>query len=467
MSLAKRNNGCYECCKRRLKCDKTEPECLKCQKKGISCSGQGLRCRFSSHMVVNPRPAGPQTLNLPSRPSSSQSIVFNQPEKSYRWVDAGQRVKKGRVRKSQDFDKSSTSSPEAVPDTASTATDDRVSEVSDTPSERCSVIVPYVYQTPLHSAPDESSRPRTRMLFSHFANTVAPVMVVLDNFSNGYRDIILPLACQDEVLERAVSVVSAFHLAQKAPGLRPAAEAGHHAIVTKLRRDSLKLRPEQLFNPYTLATILVLLVGETITGADNYTYLLEMLNCLAQSPESIAALPRSLRDFFLQQIKMFQLFGFPLSDERKGLNILTGPADDYLDFMSYPDLGPESEHYTNMELIRSAIHDACGIYRRRAESSLSQDESIHLIEQMRQKVLGLDCSTKGAHALVWTYFIAAAESTLPEHREFFSGRLKSLYQVTGFGSIPVALQALRTIWAIQGTRRWTEIVSTDTPILIM
>ncbi|UPL01428.1 hypothetical protein LCI18_012362 [Fusarium solani-melongenae] len=468
MSLAKRNNGCYECCKRRLKCDKTEPECLKCQKKGISCSGQGLRCRFSNHMVVNPRTPGTQTLNLASRPSPSQSsIVFNQPEKSYRWVDAGQRVKKGRVRRSQESEKSSTSSPETVPDSASSSTDDSVSEVSDTPSERCTVMVPYAYQTPLRPAPDESSRPRTRMLFSHFANTVAPVMVVLDSLSNGYRDIILPLACQDEVLERAVSVVSAFHLAQKAPGLRPAAEAGHHAIVTKLRRDSLKLTPEQLFNPYTLATILVLLVGETITGADNYTYLLEMLNCLAQSPESIAALPRSLREFFLQQIKMFQLFGFPLSDERKGLRILTGPADDYLDFMSYPDLGPDSEHYTNMELMRSAIHDACGIYRRRAESSLSQDESIHLIEQMRQKVLGLDCSTKGAHALVWTYFIAAAESILPEHREFFSGRLKSLYQVTGFGSIPVALQALKTIWSMQGTRRWTEIVSTDTPILIM
>lgn len=419
-------------------------------------------------MIVNPRTPGTQTLTLASRPSASQSsIVFNQPEKSYRWVDAGQRVKKGRVRRSQESEKSSSSSPEAVPDSASSSTDDSVSEVSDTPSERCNVIVPYAYQTPLRPAPDESSRPHTRMLFSHFANTVAPAMVVLDIFSNGYRDIILPLACQDEVLERAVSVVSAFHLAQKAPGLRPAAEAGHHAIVTKLRRDSFKLTPEQLFNPYTLATILVLLVGETITGADNYTYLLEMLNCLAQSPESIAALPQSLREFFLQQIKMFQLFGFPLSDERKGLNVLASPADDYLDFMSYPDLGPDSEHYANMELMRSAIHDACGIYRRRAESSLSQDESIHLIEQMRQKVLGLDCSTKGAHALVWTYFIAAAESTLPEHREFFSGRLKSLYQVTGFGSIPVALQALKTIWSMQGTRRWTEIVSTDTPILIM
>ncbi|KAM5349129.1 hypothetical protein ACJ41O_008952 [Fusarium nematophilum] len=120
-----------------------------------------------------------------------------------------------------------------------------------------------------------------------------------------------------------------------------------------------------------------------------------------------------------------------------------------------------------METIRLAIHEACGIYRRRAESSLDQNESIHMVEQLRQRVLGLECDTKGAHALVWTYFIAAAESILPEHRVFFSERLRALYQVTGFGSIPVALNALQSIWAVQGTRRWTEMVSSDTPILII
>ncbi|KAJ3529327.1 hypothetical protein NM208_g9811 [Fusarium decemcellulare] len=452
--------GCYECCKRRLKCDKTEPECLKCQKKGITCSGQGLRCRFSSHMAVNP-PRAQSTPSQPLRFDSSQSTISGQSGKSFRWVDAGQRVRKERVRKSQG------SSDTTLQREDSVSTEDSVSEVSDDAAEAHTSIVPFMYRTPLRPSPTESARPQTRMLFNHFSEKVAPAMVVLDSFSNGYREIILPLACQDEVLARTVSVVSAFHLAQKAPGLQPTAEAGHQAIVAKLRRDSLQLRPEQLFNPYTLATILVLLVGETITGADNYSYLLEMLNCLAQSPESMAMLPRSLKDFFLQQIKMFQFFGFPLSDEKKGLQIFTGPADDYLKFMSYPELEPESEHYSSMELIRSAIHDATGIYRRRAESSLTQSESIHQVEQLRQKVLGFDNSTKGAHALVWTYFVAAAESILPEHRIFFSERLKDLYQYTGFGSIPVALQALKTIWAKQGTRRWTEIISSETPILIM
>ena len=129
-------------------------------------------------------------------------------------------------------------------------------------------------------------------------------MVVLDSNSNGYRDVILPLACHDDNLAQAVSVVSAFHLGQKDPKLQHIAETGHQAIVQKLRRDSLQLSPEQLFNPYILATILVLLVGETITGADNYTYLLEMLNCLTSYPDWITMLPPSLKEFFLQQVKM-------------------------------------------------------------------------------------------------------------------------------------------------------------------
>ncbi|CAM1500404.1 Fc.00g095660.m01.CDS01 [Cosmosporella sp. VM-42] len=292
-------------------------------------------------------------------------------------------------------------------------------------------------------------------------------MVVLDSMSNGYRDIILPLACQDEVLGRAVSVVAAFHLAQKAPDLRRTAEVGHHAIVEKLRRDSLQLAPAELFNPYTLATILVLLVGETITGGSNYVYLLEMLSCIIQSPDCIPALPAYLGEFFLQQVKMFELFGFPLSNEAKGLQTLTGLADDYLSFMSYPQLTQGSEDYSNLTLMRGAIRDACGIYRRRAESSLDQDESIHIIDKLQQKVEKLDSNTKGAHALVWTYFIAAAESVLPEHRLFFSKRLAELHEYTGFGCIPAALDALGTIWGMQGVRRWTEIVANDIPILVM
>jgi hypothetical protein len=121
------------------------------------------------------------------------------------------------------------------------------------------------------------------ILIHAVSDIIASHMVVLDCFTNGYRYVILPLAYQDENLAQVVSVVSAFHIGQKDARLQLIAETGHQAIIEKLRQDSRGLNPEQLFSPYILATILVLLVGETITGADNYIYLLEMLNCLAQN----------------------------------------------------------------------------------------------------------------------------------------------------------------------------------------
>ncbi|KAK2683894.1 Fungal transcription factor [Fusarium oxysporum f. sp. vasinfectum] len=345
-------------------------------------------------MAVDSTPGAGKPLTLTF--ISSSTPAEPQPGKSLRWVDSAQRARKERARKTKGRAPSDSPTSSNPPDSASS--DDATSPSSDdSASEFGGVVVPYRYGVTIHPALNEASNAQTRRLFSHFSEIIAGHMVVLDSFSfsNGYRDVILPLAHQDENLAQAVSVVSAFHLGQRDPKLQRIAEAGHQAIVQKLRRDSLQLSPEQLFNPYILATILVLLVGETITGADNYTYLLEMLNCLTQYPDWISMLPPSLKDFFLQQIKMFQLFGVPLANESKGLKVLTGP-EAYLDFI---------------------------IYRRRAESSLSDDESIHLVEQLRLKVLNLDCTTKGAHALVWTYFIAAAESILPEHREFFAGEV--------------------------------------------
>ncbi|KAK1470962.1 hypothetical protein CABS01_16036 [Colletotrichum abscissum] len=292
-------------------------------------------------------------------------------------------------------------------------------------------------------------------------------MVVLDIAGNGYRDIILPLATQDDVLARAISVVAAFHLTRKAPHLRQPAIAGHRAILERLQRDSLHLPPERIFTPYTWATIMVLLVGETITGADNYLHLLEALTCLRQSPEAVDALPSALRNFFCQQVKMFELFGFPLSSEEKGALVLQRKPDYYMDFMTYPTLPSASEHLANLQIMRAAICDACMLYQQRTASSLATPDFTSHVERLRQRVLPLEAHTPGAHALVWTYFVAASESILPDHRVFFSSRLREIYDLTGFGSIPAALTALETIWAMQGIKRWTEIACKDLPVLVM
>lgn len=115
-------------------------------------------------------------------------------------------------------------------------------------------------------------------------------MVFLDTVSNGYRDILLPLACEDDLVQRAVGVVATQHMAYKQPHLRIQAEQGRSVIISHLVSDCSNSPPEKVFNLSTWATLIILLVGETVTGSSEYGYLLQMLICLTQNvPDSFSA----------------------------------------------------------------------------------------------------------------------------------------------------------------------------------
>lgn len=129
-------------------------------------------------------------------------------------------------------------------------------------------------------------------------------MVVLDGPFNGYRHIILPLAWNDEVLHRAVSVVAAHHLVPEVPGLMSPALAGQTAIISKLGRDSFNIKSSEIFTITNWATVLLLLVGETITGGNDFKYLLDMLVFLASGLETGPDLGMDVRKFVKQQTRM-------------------------------------------------------------------------------------------------------------------------------------------------------------------
>ncbi|KAK1249552.1 hypothetical protein MKX07_003068 [Trichoderma sp. CBMAI-0711] len=474
MSLAKRNDGCLECRTRRVRCDKTEPECFKCCKKGIKCSGQGIECRFSSHMK-NGLPPRPSQATAATRAAGGVAKAGQRAPNRYRWVtvttkQSGSLPEGAKTSSSRS---SSASPPKAPPeqpsigpsrvDLPATETDSS-SEVVDNDVE----FVPREVQVARPQRAIQTVSPQARLFFNHFSEFIAPKMVVFDFHGNGYRDILLPLACEDELVGQAISVIAAFHLSQRAPQMRMAAEVGQHAILSKLFHDSLQLEPRRLFSLSTWATILVLLVGETITGANNYVHLLEILSNLAQSSDSVQSLSPTTRGFIKEQTRMFELFGFPLSSETKGIQTLSKQPDYYLDFMSsYPSLSQDPQQYANVAVMKEAIKQACDLYRNRAMHLISREESIQSVERLKETVYDLDPSVDGCHALVWTYFVAAAESILPEHRAFFSTRLQSLYSCTEFGTIPIAVQSLQHIWANQDSQRWTEVVTRQRPILIM
>jgi hypothetical protein len=131
-------------------------------------------------------------------------------------------------------------------------------------------------------------------------------MVVFDNGFNGYRDVLLQLAFTDDLVQRAVCVCSAFYLGLRNPALYEIAEKGRSAIITALSDQMLSKQPgnANVFNMSTVATVLLLLVGETVTGSDEFSPLYKMLAALAQRVDTFEGATMTSRSFFQQQIKM-------------------------------------------------------------------------------------------------------------------------------------------------------------------
>ena len=127
-------------------------------------------------------------------------------------------------------------------------------------------------------------------------------MVVFDNGFNGYRDVLLQLAFTDDLVQRAVCVCSAFYLGLQNPALYEIAEKGRSAIITALSDQMVSRQP--VFNMSTVATVLLLLVGETVTGSDEFSPLYKMLAALAQRNDTFEGATVTSRSFFQQQIKM-------------------------------------------------------------------------------------------------------------------------------------------------------------------
>lgn len=165
---------------------------------------------------------------------------------------------------------------------------------------------------------------RARMLFSHcrllsgtkahwltavlicgiVESFIASKMVVLDYRSNGYRSVLLPLACQSDMVNQAVSVVSAFHLSQEQPELRMEAETRQQKILTTLRQSSSVAKQSSLFSITSWATILTLLVGDTMTGSSNYIKLLDLLSHLSQACAQDETLSADTKKFIAEQTQM-------------------------------------------------------------------------------------------------------------------------------------------------------------------
>ena len=60
----------------------------------------------------------------------------------------------------------------------------------------------------------------------------------------------------------------------------------------------------EVFNYSTLTTLLVLLVGETVTGSSEFAYIFNMLVAILEDGRAISDAPSGAREFLIQQSRM-------------------------------------------------------------------------------------------------------------------------------------------------------------------
>jgi hypothetical protein len=123
--------------------------------------------------------------------------------------------------------------------------------------------------------------------------------------SNGYRDLILPMAHEDPLVQRAVMVVSALHLGNQQKQLRQQAEMGRTAILARLRQDVMRGSVEDVLSASTWATLLILLVGETVTGSSDFVHLFQMLRSLMALQNGNTLGSQDLSTFLDYQRRMY------------------------------------------------------------------------------------------------------------------------------------------------------------------
>ncbi|KAM5349071.1 hypothetical protein ACJ41O_008894 [Fusarium nematophilum] len=414
--------GQNECSQRRINCDRAEPECSKCVSKGVA-----RRARSWAQV--------PEADGSDGRRGGEEHV----PEIRLNSVDAVE--EKGIVVRDQ-------------PVVLEPVLSFREEAIRSTSAS----LVPSL----THVAPWQ------RLLLKHFSDHIAPEMVVIDDCNNGWRNLVLPLACADELVMSAVMAVSAFHLSDKAVGVADAGMLYSTAIHELQKRQDLRKYDIPARHRIILA-IIVLLLAMIVNGCSDFPIMFRMLQSaldMVGGESMLGAGSQAITEFSARQIRKMRVYASPFISQDAGVTAIAtharqGWPDQHHYRQSYP------AHSRALGLISNLREQAFRIYLRRASSAEDVGAaSTDLISTFRQMLESFPEELPGEHVLIWPIFIAASESYAPEHREFFAGFLERHFRRNGFANILKALESLRVIWARNGGENWTALLPKQ-PVFVM
>ncbi|KAI1136621.1 hypothetical protein F5Y05DRAFT_390370 [Hypoxylon sp. FL0543] len=426
--------ACYNCVKRRIVCDRTGTHCNKCAKKNLTCPGYGVRYRFAR---------GTTSSSLPQVSSSAvEKAGTERQRKNYKWIEYSRR---------------------------SASTESRTSESSLVVRNSSSTSLE-AYPRPSIPAGISDLDPRTRLYLVHFLVHVSPFTVVFDDEVNGFRHHVVPMAHADPLVQRAVCVASAFHLAAKEPRLRAPAEVIRAGLIRKLSEASL-VNPD--LSETTWATLILLILADVVTGHEDVSALIALLASFLDARGPLKEPATELEKFLHFQSSIIGFFARPFSSAEPRPVRPPGMSNDPVSvFKNYTDnlqnyqrrgdfpLYKANHYATCFPVFEEAYRLASEIYAMRTESTdfsenLERDVEDR-VRRLRSLCEGLGPTAPGVHAIAWPIFVGAAESSSDDDRGYFATTLKRIWERTGYANLFRGLEVLPELWAQRGRRSWTD-----------
>lgn len=154
------------------------------------------------------------------------------------------------------------------------------------------------------------SMPLTSFPIIQVSENVAPTLVNFDGPSNGYRSLILPLACDAKLVRFALLAASANHLRFKRPKLQSLALTFQSIAIEKLAVASRAADQDVTMKTTVFATIILLLITDMMNGGLQFPLLCNMAKSWIEAtddgtcPKTRQAHRSDMEVFLLEQFDM-------------------------------------------------------------------------------------------------------------------------------------------------------------------
>jgi hypothetical protein len=307
----------------------------------------------------------------------------------------------------------------------------------------------------------------TRFFLQYFSDHIAQVTAIINLGFNGYRDLVLPRAETDPLVRQAIVVVAEQHLFLQCGNTKLERSETYESLLRDLIARSNACPPHQ--DESAMTALLLLHLREMISGSDGFKHIYGSLRTVLNlAGHSLENLTSQFGEFIKIQILRLCLFGETLMDEMNGTEYLRARGRSCLDFLEWGlRFHPELQHLIDQLFELLAL--ACDIYANRAKFNPPSCQTVCQVERFKCVLEEVEPYTDivGRHVLTWAYFVVAAESSTPDHREFFLDKLTSLHRTTGCWNVMKAVDQIQEIWAAESSVRWTSLLGRPGQALIM